>query len=119
MDLTGARVLLVEDDAMIAQLMTDFLEELGCVVVAVATRLDQAMEQARTLTLDLALLDVNLAGQVTYDAADLLRARGVKLVFATGDAAATLPAKLRDVPVLSKPFRLEQLARALRKAQRG
>ena len=119
MALTGTRVLLVEDDPVISSLMRDCLEELGCVVAAVATQLEDAMEMARTLALDVALLDVNLAGRTTYDVAETLRARGVKFVYATGYGRAALPAQLVGVPVLFKPFRLEQLARALRTAMQG
>ncbi len=111
--LTGLRVLVVEDEALVSMLIEDFLEELGCEVVGVASRLEDAMENARTLELDVAVLDVNLAGRLSYPVAQTLRARGVPVVFATGYGTEGLPAELQQAAVLSKPFRQEQLAKAL------
>ena len=111
--LTGLRVLVVEDEALISMLIEDFLEELGCEVVGVASRFEDAMENARTLELDAAVLDVNLAGRLSYPVAQVLRARGVPVVFATGYGTEGLPTELQQAEVLSKPFRQEQLAKAL------
>lgn len=111
--LTGLRVLVVEDEALVSMLIEDYLEELGCEVVGVASRLEDAMENARTLELDVAVLDVNLAGRLSYPVAQALLARGVKVVFATGYGTKGLPPDLLQAAVLSKPFRQEQLASAL------
>ena len=111
--LTGLRVLIVEDEALVSMLIEDFLEELGCEVVGVASRLEDAMDNARTLALDVAVLDVNLAGRLSYPVAQELRARGVPMVFATGYGTEGLPAELQQIAVLSKPFQQEQLAKAL------
>ena len=116
--LTGLRVLVVEDEATISMWMEDVLDELGCKVVATASRLDVAMEKARTVEVDVALLDVNLVGQVSYPVAEILRARNIPFVFATGYGSAGLPAGLEDTPVLSKPFLRDQLAAALRVGRR-
>ena len=94
-------------------LIEDYLEVLGCELVGSAARLDDALEKARTLTLDAALLDINLTGVLSYPVAELLRSRGVRVVFATGYGAAGLPPEFSGTPVLSKPFRLDQLAEAL------
>lgn len=118
-DLSGVRVLVVEDEAMVSMLVEEFLEELGCEVTGIASRLDEALEKAGSLTLDLALLDVNLAGRLSYPVADLLLARGIPVVFVTGYGAAALPEALHGVPVLSKPFRRNQLAAALQAARVG
>ncbi|HEY0206881.1 MAG TPA: response regulator [Acetobacteraceae bacterium] len=115
--LTGLRVLVVEDEALVSMLIEDFLEELGCEVVGVASRLEDAMENARTLELDAAVLDVNLAGHLSYPVAQALRARGVPVVFATGYGTEGLPVELQQFAVLSKPFRQEQLAKALSDTQ--
>ena len=117
MGLAGARVLVVEDEALVAMLVEEYLDELGCQVVAVAPRLEDAQELARTLALDAAVLDVNLAGRLSYPVAEVLRARGVPFVFATGYGLAGLPDALRGVPVLSKPFRQDQFAAALEAAR--
>lgn len=119
MDFSGVRVLVVEDEAIVSMLVEEFLEELGCEVTATASRLDDALEKARSLAVDLALLDVNLAGQLSYPVAELLLARGVPFVFATGYGAMALPEALHGVPVLSKPFRQNQLAAAMQAARDG
>jgi CheY-like chemotaxis protein len=117
--LKGLRVLVVEDEAAIAMLLEDYLECLGCQVVAVASRLDDAIEKARTLTLDIATLDINLAGKLSYPVAEILRARDIPFVFATGYGAAGLSDALQDTPVLSKPFKQAQLAAVLNEASRA
>lgn len=115
--LTGLRVLVVEDGALVSMMIEDILEVLGCEVVATASRLDDAITKAQALAVDMAVLDVNLAGQVSYPVADILRARHIPFVFATGYGMAGLPTELQDAPVLSKPFREDQLAEALRMAR--
>ena len=119
MDLSGMRVLVVEDEAIVSMLVEEFLEELGCEVAATASRLDDALEKAGSVPVDLAVLDVNLAGRLSYPVAELLLARGVPVVFATGYGSAALPAALHGVTVLSKPFQQEQLAAALQAARQG
>lgn len=116
MSFAGKQVLLVEDEAAISMLLEEFLEELGCEVLGLASRLDDALAKARTLPLHMAVLDVNLAGRLSYPVAEVLRGRDVPFVFATGYGAAALPEALRGVPVLSKPFRKQQLANALQAA---
>ena len=117
--LAGLRVLLVEDEAMVMMLMQDFLDDIGCEVVGIASRLKEAMEKVDTLAFDVAVLDVNLNGEQTVPIADALLARGRAIVFATGYGATMLPPHLRSLPVLQKPFQQEDLARALRTAMVG
>ena len=111
--LKGLRVLVVEDEGMVSMMMEVYLEDLGCDVVGSAARLNDAMEKARTLQLDAAVLDVNLAGHLSYPVAEVLVARGVAVIFSTGYGASSLPADWRDFPVLFKPFKADQLAQAL------
>ena len=113
MTLVGTRVLVIEDEALVSMLIEDFLAELGCDVVATASRLEDALAKAGEVVVDVALLDVNLAGQASYAVADVLRARHIPLVFATGYGASGVPGPLADVPVLSKPFQRHKLATAL------
>jgi len=113
MALTGKRVLVVEDEAMAAMLLEDTLTSLGCEVVAVAARLDAAAKQAQIAAIDVATLDVNLAGQMSYRVAAILRARDIPFVFATGYALLALPMEFKDAVVLAKPYSRAQLANAL------
>lgn len=115
--LQGRRVLVVEDEMMIAMLVEDMLADLGCSVVGPAHGLDAALALARTeVGLDAALLDVNLAGQPVFAVADALRAKGVPAIFSTGYGEAGLRDVDRGAPVLQKPFRAGDLARALNQA---
>ncbi|HJP99503.1 MAG TPA: response regulator [Rhodanobacteraceae bacterium] len=115
-DLKGCRVLVIEDEGQIAMLMTDLLEELGCVVVASEFRLQDARAKAATLRFDLALLDVNLNGEPSYPIAGDLAKRGIPFVLSTGYGAKGLPAEFGDAHVLQKPFSLADLERALKTA---
>ena len=69
------------------------------------------------LPLDLAVLDINLAGELSYPVAEVLQQRWIPFVFATGYGAAGVPESLNRAIVVSKPFRTEQLATALLAAQ--
>lgn len=114
--LAGRRVLVVEDESMVTMLLQDFLEDMGCAVVGVASRLKEAMEKIDSLTFDVAILDVNLNGQQTLPVAQALLASGRAVVFATGYAATTVPPEFRAVPILQKPFQQQDLERAMRAA---
>jgi CheY-like chemotaxis protein len=114
---SGRRILVVEDEMMIAMMVEDMLAELGCAVVGPAHALDTALILARTeLGLDAAVLDVNLAGQPVFAVADALREKGVPAIFSTGYGDAGLREVDRGSPVLQKPFRAGDLARALGEA---
>ncbi|MEJ0064435.1 MAG: response regulator [Caulobacteraceae bacterium] len=112
--LVGRRILVVEDEMMIAMLVEDMLAELGCSVVGPAHALDVALDLARTEQgLDAALLDVNLGGQPVFAVADALREKGVPAIFSTGYGDAGLRDVDRGSQVLQKPFRAGDLAKAL------
>jgi CheY-like chemotaxis protein len=112
--LVGRRILVVEDEMMIAMLVEDMLAELGCAVVGPAHALEAALNLARTEQgLDAALLDVNLGGQPVFAVADALREKGVPAIFSTGYGDAGLRDVDRGSQVLQKPFRAGDLARAL------
>src|SRR5215468_1419490 len=78
------RVLLVEDEALIAMMMEDMLEEFACEVSATAGELDQAIEAARTQAFDMAFVDINLRGVPAWPVAEVLRERGIPFAFVTG-----------------------------------
>ncbi|WP_419730891.1 response regulator [Lichenicola sp.] len=107
------RVLLVEDEILLSMVMEDSLGSLGYEVVT-ASSLTAGLEHARTLELDVALLDVNLAGTLSYPIAVMLLGRNIPFVFASGYDELVLPEPMRNVPVLAKPFRTHELDHALR-----
>ena len=114
---TGRRVLVVEDEAMIAMLMEDMLADLGCQVLGPAYAIGQALELvSEHEVIDVAILDVNLAGVPVFEVADVLRARRIPLVFSTGYGEGGLRKVDQGDTVLGKPFRTEDLAIALRQA---
>jgi CheY-like chemotaxis protein len=115
-NLGGRRILVIEDESMVAMFIQDTLEDIGCEVASVASRFNEALEKARTLAFDVAILDVNLDGEQTFPIAEALVARGMPFVFATGYSATSLPAALQRAPILQKPFRQSDLERALRAA---
>ena len=113
--LNGLRVLLVEDEALVAMLVEDMLAEHGCTVVATASRLEEALSKARdpSLEIDVAILDLNLAGETTFSVAQALSQRGVPFAFATGYGAGGLPPEWRTRPTLQKPFTGADIGRVL------
>jgi CheY-like chemotaxis protein len=108
-ELFGLRVLVVEDEAVVALMIEGMLQDLGCTIAASAARLADALEIAATAEIDLALLDVNLAGQPVFPVAEILVGREIPLVFSTGYGARVLPPEFTRFPVLGKPFSAREL----------
>lgn len=106
-------VLVVEDEIIVAMLLEDMLTELGHSVVGPAVRLERALHLAKTAVIDFAVLDINLDGEHSFAVADVLRERCIPFIFASGYGTAGLGAAYRDVFMLSKPFDIGQLERAL------
>lgn len=104
--LNGLRLLVVEDETMIAMMLEDMLDTLGCVVVDVAGTLTRGLDLAsdEKLSLDGAILDVNLGGEKVYPVAERLAARGVPFIFCTGYGLGGLAADFAHVPTLAKPY---------------
>jgi DNA-binding response OmpR family regulator len=110
------RILIIEDEMMIAMMVEDFLKELGWDVVGWAGGEERALQMARDTDIDAALLDVNLGGQDTFAVADILSKRRIPFVFATGYGADGVADRFRGVPTLTKPFQRDELELALRRA---
>jgi CheY-like chemotaxis protein len=113
--LAGLRVLLVEDEPIIAMTAEDMLEALGCTVAASAATLDEALAASRGGGFDVAMLDINLNGVVSLPVADLLKAAGTPFIFTTGYGAGGCGPH-EDVPLVTKPYRLIDLEGALGRA---
>ncbi len=106
----GARVLVVEDEALISMVVCAELTDLGWDVVGPAATVEQAIQLiAETPPLDAAVLDVNLAGQMAYPVAERLRALGVPFVFCTGYAQLNEQERYRDSPIVRKPVNIRLL----------
>jgi DNA-binding response OmpR family regulator len=111
----AARLLVVEDEMLVALSLEDQLADAGYEVVGPAFSLDEAMRLAESEPLDGAVLDINLAGEKAYPVADLLARRGVPFVYVTGFGQAGLRDADRGRPMLQKPYvfaNLEAIVRA-------
>jgi CheY-like chemotaxis protein len=109
----GCKVLIVEDEMMIAMMIEDMLFDLGYQVAGMAAKPGQALEMIRSGSPDAAILDVNLDGQNSYEIAAALDAQGVPFLFSTGYGAHGVAERFRGRPILQKPFRQEDLEKAL------
>lgn len=115
-DLAGRRVLIVEDETLVAMMIEDMVSDLGGTVIGPAGNLDEALILAEEAEIDVAILDVNLNGQPSQKVADRLVRRGVAFVFATGYGRGRLEKTYENALVLKKPFGHDQLAAALTRA---
>jgi CheY-like chemotaxis protein len=107
--LSGLRVLVVEDELLVSLLIEDMLAEQECSVIGPFSRLPDALEAAQTEALDLAVLDVNIAGVKVYPVAEVLAVRGVPFLFLSGYGQNAIPKGHPDWQVCNKPFRKEEL----------
>jgi CheY-like chemotaxis protein len=103
----AGRIMIVEDEALIAMVLVDHLQELGLVAVGPFSRVADALKVEGEV--DAAILDVNLAGESVYPVADMLKARGVPFLFMTGYGSASIDPHFADVPVLQKPIEAKTL----------
>lgn len=114
--LTGTRVLIVEDETIIAMTAEDLLADNGLEVVAVAESLEAGLAAADAGGFDVALLDVNLHGRQSLPIAELLRGRGIPFLFTTGYGSAGPGAVFADAPLVTKPYGADDLLAGLLRA---
>ena len=112
----GRRVLIVEDDSLVAMLLETILEDMGCLAVGPAATVDEGLRMASDEAVDAALLDVNVAGRQVFPVAEALKRRGVPFIFSTGYGEGGLPDQWRGQPTLQKPFTEAAVRDALMKA---
>ena len=113
------RILVVEDSALVPMLIEDVITQVGWEVVGPALRLSDAVVLAKQEAIDAALLDVHLDGEISWDAADILRERAIPFSFTTGyDSATILPERFANCAVVSKPFQAEEIEVALERLLR-
>ena len=109
------RALVVEDEIMVAMYVEDLLTDLGFEVAGLATGLDQALPLAREGAFDFAVLDINLAGQLSFPIADVLRERGIPFLFASGYGSRVMNDDYGDAVRIQKPFLGRDLEQAIAK----
>jgi CheY-like chemotaxis protein len=112
------RILVVEDEAMISMLLEDMVLDCGGEIVGPVARFDDALELARRAEFGVAVLDLNLNGTLSYPIAEVIRQRGIPVIFATGYGADGLLDRFRDCPTLQKPFSQQDFAEAVAAACR-
>ena len=113
MRLAGRRLLIVEDEALVAMMLEDMLATLGCVVVDVAASVSRGLAAVEQSQLDAAVLDINLGAEKVYPVAERLAAGGVPFIFATAYGVAGIAPDFARVPALAKPFGAAALEAAL------
>jgi CheY-like chemotaxis protein len=102
--LSGLRILIVEDDALVALNLQEFVESLGCSVVGPTGRLGEALAILEAEHIDGAMLDINLHGEMVYPLAQRLAERQIPMLFCSGFAfTAAVPPQFAHCPQVSKP----------------
>ena len=113
-DLAGLRILVVEDELMVAMEIEDALRQWKCEIIGPVPTIELAMAAVQQHTLDGALLDSNLNGRVITPVAEELSARAVPFIMVTGYATSTLDVEMvRTAPRIIKPFADKQLAETM------
>ena len=112
-DLTGRRILLVEDSPVIAPFTADMLNDLGCDVVGPAPNMAAARELVDGGEFDAALVDVHIRGERVFPLCEMLEAKNLPFVFTSGYADWQMPEKWRERPRLQKPYTVGQIEEAL------
>jgi CheY-like chemotaxis protein len=114
---TEARsVLIVEDEPLISMMLEDFLDTLGHQVAGSCDCLGDALDRVEQGGFDIAIVDVNLKGELIWPVADRLQDMGIPYVLATGGHIEPPPSRHADAPVLSKPYTIDAIDPVLREA---
>jgi CheY-like chemotaxis protein len=113
--LQGFRILVIEDDFLVAEVLTDILIDAGAEIIGPFGWVDEGVDAVKASdgTLDCAVLDINLHGLKSFPIADALIAHNIPFVFTTGYSGAALPDIYRECPRYEKPFNPDRLITAL------
>jgi CheY-like chemotaxis protein len=109
----GIRVLIVEDEPIVAMLAEDLLESIGCIVAGIAANIAEAHAAIETMKFDMALIDVNLGGEDGLIIANALKSRRIPYIITSGYGAEGLAPSHSNAPVLSKPYAIAALEAAV------
>jgi DNA-binding response OmpR family regulator len=109
----GGRVLVCDDNLLIADVVAEFLRECGFIPIGPVGRLESAMQMARERALDGAILDINLNGRPCFPICAILSARRIPFMFLTGYPQASIPVEYRWAPLIAKPFEPNEMKEAL------
>lgn len=112
-DLAGRRILVVEDEPLLAMDIVDQVQDHGGVVLGPAVSLDEGIEMLRAEKPDACVLNIRLGGQMVYPLADELLETRVPFIFASGETRTSIPGKYADVPLHAKPLDMVAAAAAL------
>ena len=108
------RILIIEDEPLIAMMLEDFLDVLGKQLAGTADTVADALALIAAGGVDAAILDVNLrGGEKSWPVADALMAKGVPFVFATGGSQDSITEQYRGHATLPKPFTMDAVAKVL------
>ena len=111
--LSGLRILIVEDEMLVALLVEDTLTNYAGTVIGVAASVKAAMDIVATQQIDAAVMDVNIAGEVAYPVAEYLDAHAIPFIFVSGYGQSAVPANRPEWRVCAKPFRGEDMVAML------
>ena len=107
------RILVVGDDAMVGMLLEDMVLDCGDDVIGPVARFEDAPALARAAEFDVAVLDLNLNGTLSSPIAEVVRERGIPIIFSTGHGSEGLRDGFKDCPTLQKPFSQGDFAQAI------
>lgn len=107
------KVLLVEDEALVALTVVDLLEEMGCSVLGPANSVRAALNFLEVERPDCALLDCNLGNEFVWPVAQRLQGMGVSFMFGTGYGVKGIDQRFAHAPVLPKPYEFQRLSARL------
>ena len=110
------RVLIVEDEFLVAMLLEDLLTEMGHQVIGTFAQVDEAMKFANQADVNFAILDINLAGATSSPVAEILRRRGIPFLFASGYGSTGLASAFENELTLQKPYEPAELERVIAEA---
>ena len=117
-DLSGARVLIVEDEFYLAAELKETLERAGGQVLGPCSRLDAVARELDRTVPDCAIVDINLGMGPSFDTAEKLQERGIPFVFLTGYDASSIPPQLGHVERFAKPVEMGSVLSAVRRIAR-